>query len=296
VFRGQVNVTDVRTGALVGQISYNFITYSYTSTSIQTWAHQLQIQETSQWGLGAGSTVDGSATCSGACTVASSSFPSQPVTPGAFDNGEAYFNTTATAPGAVGSSMTTWTYTFHNAGWTGSGGSSNPISTTQPTVRCDNALPGSSTIGCVFPDYITAVVYSRSGPYAALAQHIGDAQGSGLPGAYPSGAPLTRLTDPVLQDQNRQTACPSSYPRPPTKSCDEYPFASSHQGAAFSGGGPRTFYYCVIVLVSQSTGPNGYSVCMIDATQNSGGGSILGQFYNSNRILENDAYRVWIVA
>jgi hypothetical protein len=33
---------------------------------------------------------------------------------------------------------------------------------------------------------------------------------------------------------------------------------------------------------------------MIDATENSEGGSALGSFYVDQRILDNDAYYVWI--
>lgn len=76
-------------------------------------------------------------------------------------------------------------------------------------------------------------MYSLSGPYPQLAQHIQAAQDSGLPNV------LTRVTDPNISDANRATACPSSYPRPDGFSCDEYPFASTYQGAIFTGGGPR---------------------------------------------------------
>lgn len=150
-------------------------------------------------------------------------------------------------------------------------------------------------MGCVSPGYVSVLVYPRSGLYPEVARHIGDAQASGLRGAYPNGTPLTRLTNAALVDRNRATACPSSYPRPAGKSCDEYPFASTNQGASTGGGGPRTFSYCSITLGQPgSTGATGYSVCMVNATQNSGAGTALGQFYNSNRAISNDPFRVWI--
>ena len=289
VFQGSVSVFDTQSGALVGQIFFNFINYSYTSTSIQTWAHQLNQQTTSEWGAGVGSSVSGVATCSASCTVDSSTFPSQPVTPGTFNNGDSFFDTTATAPGAIGTATTNWAVTFTNPAWVGPA----TYNASQLPVRCDNALPGSASIGCVFPDYVPAVTYQRTGPYPLVAQHIADAQSSGLRGnSYTN--PISRLIDANLQAQNRATACPSSLPRPPGDSCDEYPFASTYQGAALSGGGPRTFPYCAVVLVTQSTGANGYSVCMLPADQNSGAGSILGAMYLNNRVLDGDDFWVQI--
>ncbi|GHD80231.1 hypothetical protein GCM10010317_101950 [Streptomyces mirabilis] len=74
--------------------------------------------------------------------------------------------------------------------------------------------------------------------------------------------------------QNRNRACPSSRHRPPGKQCDEYPFASTWQGAS-SGGGQ-------------------FSWRMINATQNEDGGRALKNFYGYNRIIEKDKFLVWI--
>lgn len=291
VSSGRVSVIRVDNGELVGELFFNFVAYSYTSASISTWAHQLQFQATSAWGFGVGSSVEGFATCAGQCTLASSSFPRQPMLVGQFANGESFHNTTATGPGAVGFATTPFNYFFTNPAWTGP---TNTASVTPPRVRCDNALPGVTSVGCVFPDYVPAIVYALSGPYPELASHISRAHASGLPGAYPIGSPLTRLVDPTLQNQNRDVACLPTYPRPPGKSCDEYPFASSNQGAFTGGGQPRTFDGCAItLLLPGSTGPSGFSVCMIDATQNSTGGSVLGLFYKDNRVISSDAFRVW---
>jgi hypothetical protein len=139
------------------------------------------------------------------------------------------------------------------------------------------------------------MTYALGGPYPELAAHIRDAQASGLPGAYPYGDPLTRLVDEGLQEANRNAACPGSYPRPEGKSCDEYPFASTWQGAAIGGGQPRTFGWCQVDPPQpHSTGGDGYSVCMINDWQNTAGGSELGRFYSSNRLITGDPFRVWI--
>ncbi|MFD0396416.1 NucA/NucB deoxyribonuclease domain-containing protein [Streptomyces nogalater] len=63
-------------------------------------------------------------------------------------------------------------------------------------------------------------------------------------------------------------------PRPRGKSCDEYPFATTWQGA--------------------STGSGKFSWRMIDAKQNSQGGNALNNFYTYNRIIEKDRFLVWI--
>jgi len=118
---------------------------------------------------------------------------------------------------------------------------------------------------------------------------------------------LHRLYDPRpggLQDMNRDTACPPSYPRPPGRTCDEYPFASSLEGAWTSPYkvstlpgtyGPRTFPWCGITLPEpNSTGLKGYSACMIDGWQNSVGGGEVGTFYDRDRVLPGDNFYVRI--
>lgn len=143
--------------------------------------------------------------------------------------------------------------------------------------------------------------YSLSGPYAELAAHLRDAQASGLPGAYagtaPNTDPLHRIVNPDAQQQNYTTSCPDAYTRPVGKSCDEYPFKTTIEGA-WTGQGPgRTFSWCSIPqLPTGVTGPSGYSSCMINATHNSEGRSQLNSFYVDQRILDGDPLYVFIHA
>lgn len=269
---------------VIGQMDGNQVDYAYTSASISTWAFQVSIQTLGGWGEVVNTQASGTASCSGDCTLRSSNFPTQTVTFGGFVNGDSAYDTTATTPGAVGFATSSYTWRFANSAWA----YSVSLTVTPPQVRCDNATPGTG-IGCVFPGYVPTMAYSLSGPYAQLAQHIQDAQGSGLP------TTLTRVTDPNIQDANRATACPAGYPRPDGFSCDEYPFASTYQGAIFTGGGPRTWDWCQLDIGQpNSTGSSGYSVCMIDAGQNSGGGSVLGSFYSGNRVIDHDPFVVAI--
>jgi hypothetical protein len=173
-------------------------------------------------------------------------------------------------------------------------------------VRCDNDTPGTSTVGCVISDYAAVDVVSLTGPNPSYARHIRDAQASGLPGAYPDGQPLERLTAANLRTLNGNKACPQAssggYPRPFGFSCDEYPFRSTWQGA-YTGPrvqpGPytgRTFNWCQIsALPTGSTGPNDWSACMIPAGENKSAGSLLNRFYINNRVIEKDKFHVWIV-
>ena len=90
---------------------------------------------------------------------------------------------------------------------------------------------------------------------------------------------------------------PASLVRPPGKSCDEYPFASTYEGAALSGGGPRTQSWCQVPLSGPpSTGPAGYSVCTINAAENSQAGSLLNSvLYSPYRVIDGDAFHINVV-
>jgi hypothetical protein len=290
-----VVVIEMPSGLPVGTLQFLELNFSYTSGSIATWAQQIELSPFSGTGLGLapGTLATGFATCRQSCVLNSSSFPPQAATVGRDAEGEAFFDTTATTVGVVGDAFTTFTYTFTNPAWTTP---TTPGSASPPRVRCDNAVPGYNQPGCAFMDYVPAMIYSRDGAFPELARHIGDAQASGLPGAYPDGPPLVRMVDDAQQDANRNTACPRSYPRPATKSCDEYPMASTEQGAAQPPLGPgRTHSWCSIsALPTGVTSPTGYSSCMIDAWQNSVGGSALNTFFQNNRIIDDDRFYVWI--
>lgn len=72
---------------------------------------------------------------------------------------------------------------------------------------------------------------------AELAKHIEYAQTTkNLPGKHGTTRYLTRLTDKDKKKQNPSKACPATLERPEGKSCDEYPFATTWQGASTGGG------------------------------------------------------------
>ncbi|MGW2617600.1 NucA/NucB deoxyribonuclease domain-containing protein [Streptomyces sp. NPDC001500] len=219
-----------------------------------------------------GASANGGARCAGKCKVTKSTFPSQLVSQSKDAVGQFFMDTTITTSpkGQKGQGQASAVWRFTKAGWTGP---TNAITLPTPPVRCDNALPGTSKIGCVMPN-IPELAYARNGEYPELAQHIQDAQTTdNLPGKHGTMRYLTRLTNKTKIRENRDTSCPTSLPRPTGKQCDEYPFASTWQGARTGGS---------------------YSRRMIDATQNRSGGQALARFYLYNRIIEKDRFLVWI--
>ncbi|WP_413755054.1 hypothetical protein [Streptomyces sp. MMBL 11-3] len=260
------------------------INYSYGDTGLGRFGHQIELSAYDGWGVALEATVTGTARASGACTLSSSSFPSQPLLPlNSWRLGEAFFDTTATASGAIGTCASNWYIEFHNPGYLGSG-----INYSFNEFRCDNDTIGRPTVGCVIPWYASKLFYSSTS-YPSLASHVQRAQASGLPGAT-FERPLTRTEDQTIIDDNRRLACGDA-PSITGLSCDEYPIARSKEGLS-SGGTRRTFDGCQLPNVSSGTGPTGVSVCMITGTENNAQGGLNTQFFRAERVLDGDPFRV----
>ncbi|MEU6277507.1 NucA/NucB deoxyribonuclease domain-containing protein [Streptomyces populi] len=275
IWRSEVNAIDVRTGSRIGGIKYLVIGYSFTARDSKTWAYQTQLLEVSRWGRAVtGTKVYGSASCTGKCKVTHKDFPAQAINSRAEPYGQFFMDTTINTAAAkqrgTGRSIASWK--FSNPEWVAPSDATK-LSTVE--VRCDNALPGAPRqVGCVKLRAVPVIGYSLTGPWPEVAKHIKDAQATGLPGKYGTTNYLTRLTNGSKITENRKKACPSSLPRPSGKSCDEYPFASTWQGARYSGGP--------------------FSRRMINATQNTDAGRALNGFYTYSRVLDGDRFLVWI--
>ncbi|MGK5554737.1 NucA/NucB deoxyribonuclease domain-containing protein [Actinomadura kijaniata] len=150
-------------------------------------------------------------------------------------------------------------------------------------IRCDRGATGESTVGCVFPDYWPTFEQQlwRSDPETGVseaAKHIQDAQNKTVNhwGRQADGKPLVRTQSDSIRNANRNAACPSSRPPGPAgTSCDEYPFASTYQGAAYEGKGDN-------------------SVRDINEHHNSNSGNELGMMYGAFRVLDRDHFWVKI--
>lgn len=152
---------------------------------------------------------------------------------------------------------------------------------TQP--RCDNNYVSGLGQGCVYDEVRPIVTIPASGLTSEAGTHIRRAISSGLPST------LTR-TDPSSRRANSKAACPASLPRPAGHQCDEYPFASSREGAAV-GGTARVFSGCHLTTAI-GAGPVGFSRCMILSTHNRRGGAIIARTYYTNRVLPGDKFSV----
>ncbi|MEV0374329.1 NucA/NucB deoxyribonuclease domain-containing protein [Streptomyces sp. NPDC050636] len=143
-------------------------------------------------------------------------------------------------------------------------------------VRCDSEKVGSNQgRGCVNWEYApTYTMDGTDGEIFEVAGHVAWAQRNlknqwGLRG---KGKPLHKLSDEDLQRKNRRKACGNANPGP-GQSCDEFPFASTWEGAHFQSD---------------------YSTKNLNALQNSteGGRKYRGKFYRTNRVIDGDAF--WV--
>jgi hypothetical protein len=154
---------------------------------------------------------------------------------------------------------------------------------TNAPIRCDSVFKqsGYQYGGCVFwahaPRWaVSDGIYPGMGLVAKhMAIATGDLPGyNGLPGDPGRHTPLTFAGG--RQAENYQAACGSLTPPPAeaargNTSCDEYPFASTYQGAA--SGDP-------------------YSICWVTPAQNSSQGANFGWFTVDNRVLDGDQFYV----
>lgn len=171
-------------------------------------------------------------------------------------------------------------------------------------VRCDNEAYNRGTAGCVIVS--AEPIMSALRPNTpAISAHIFDAQISGLPG-MPNGTPLARTTSAQITKANRNASCnliKGPGVRPTGHSCDEYPFAKTLDGAA-AGGTPKTFSGCFIGPPKQNwvnvinrpvigeISNSGFTMCMVEASQNSRLGGVQSWFFTKSRVLDGDRFYV----
>jgi hypothetical protein len=159
----------------------------------------------------------------------------------------------------------------------GSTGKKVGFSDPAPHTRCDNVIYVTGS-GCVFERDIPRFKLYRAptGRAPQSAQHIWDAQhkpphwGAQLLG----GDPLQRAYGGGIKTKNRREARRQCRLKGVTKSCDEWPFASTYQG-------------CYVLRAD-------CHVRGIDLADNKLSGSFLGAFYSHNRVLDRDKFWVKI--
>lgn len=293
MYDGYLSILQTTNGVTteVGALAFTLYRYTYMSTRLPDWESQIQISPSMIRGEAVGTQFSGVATCTGTCITARSSFPSQ--VPGLHQNanGEGSFSWPV-VPGGQGLAVPSWTISVKAPS------AQNVVTETYgsiPVVRCDQAVPGVATAGCVIPEAVPELVYHPEF-WPEFGGHLVNAYFSGLPGSWYSGRPLHRLTDETLKQRNRDQACPARLHRPDGKTCDEYPFASTWEGAYTSRGEPRTFPGCAIEEYPLGVvGPLGFSACMIDGGENSLAGSTMNSvLFVPYRVIENDPFFVTV--
>lgn len=260
-------------GAVVGYANIFFLQAPNTRLGLgRTWRHEVYAEVTEAVGLAAvGTELLVDLICSTNCAVTERTNPSAwtPVLAGSSLTGRWDVRSPGTAIEYTSQTLQV--------------GVRNAVATPpHPTIlldpiatRCDSE-PGNTTAGCAFNEITAVFTLSVSDPSVnETAQHIALAQFElpGSPGSLIAGNPLTRLTDPVARVANRTAACQGFVPARPRDQCDEYPFASTYQGAALAG-------------------PGNFSVASVAGLDNTTAGGRLGAFYQRNRIYDGEEFYV----
>ncbi|MEH1129833.1 NucA/NucB deoxyribonuclease domain-containing protein [Micromonospora sp. CPCC 206061] len=294
---GNYYLVDRATGTSVGWIGFSVTSSILISDG--RWTHDFAITATSATGFIGEPGMAAAPECTHNCRLVSWIYNGGGVRflPGVTVRGSATVDANHGGLGTVWRAGSRWTWVATNP--VANPSRSNQLDDAPPTHRCDDALNGYRW-GCVYDTY-QPVHEIGSLRYPTYARHIGLAHSHGMPRV------LTRTTNEALRDANRRIACPSSYPRPAGMSCDEYPYASTYEGAANQPYG-RTFrilggingggngFLCYVPLQVRQPGESaGYSACMINEGDNSGGGSDLGIFYLDDRVIEGDRFEVRVV-
>lgn len=276
-------------GKVVGTGDLHAVNTSTASTAMARWSSTTYLWLWSSTGtLGAPQGATGSlfGHCPGSCVGTGGTWTSHP--PNLSWSGTGNVDVQGLAPGAIEENVYGyWNVAAYNVAW-----SNELVINYSGTAlsRCDNAYANRAP-GCVYP-LVPGVIGFSQATVPDFVYHVYNAQLSGLPGRMSTGTYLTRLTDTSLQSKNSTKACPSTLKRPTGYDCDEYPFASTYQGAYSSGATlARSFPGCGMPD-PQRTGPTGWSRCFILSGQNRSAGGTTAGFYANERMLANDPFEI----
>jgi hypothetical protein len=237
----------------------------------RTWTDGVQVTMSNMTGVVASAATTGDVTLG--CAECHASEPSPPFL---FEEGVPITHEfTVSSPGkAIAATTQTPTLSVDNADAENGAASADLHAV---FARCDSEdiFGGSPTSGCVNDLFKPTFEISATGAAKEVAEHIAKAQSDpkkGHWGLEGHGKPLSRTTNQAQIRANRNAACPSRR-KPPKKglSCDEYPFASTHEGAASNSE---------------------FSWAWVALAQNTLAGRELGLFYKKNRILNDDEF--WV--
>jgi hypothetical protein len=152
-----------------------------------------------------------------------------------------------------------------------------------PNTQCDAESYMNGTAGCAFTDYIpTFVMHTSDSTYGLSAKAVLTGQQTladhwGVRYTDGSGNRLSRVADAASRNANNTAACTGFVKINAADSCDEFPFESTYQGAAFVG---RSRVY----------------VAHVPGLQNSKAGSLLNSFFLSQRVIQDSDFWVTVVS
>jgi hypothetical protein len=259
---GSISVINLSNGQTIGFLNFTLQQDIVMNPNSLTFGENYNMNFTNGGGNILGMTVSLVVTCGSNCSATTNfTNPASAFPGGSFGGGISYSD----FPILVDNTRSTYTITAAGPGAPGVG-----VSQSQP-YRCDTVA--SFTSGCVNPGYWPILTTMLNLP--TISQNIRNVQSAGPHhyGRMSGGFPLQR--NDSLQDANNAAACPPPGAQPPNTSCDEYPFASTSQGA------------------SQSQKPDWNSVWAPVSEQNSQGGYI-SSFYQGNRVLSGDSFWVQV--
>jgi hypothetical protein len=254
---------------VIGTGSIEALHWNILNPLRRTWTDGVQVTMSDMTGVVSSFATTGDVTLG--CSECDASEPSPPFL---FEEGVPIVHEfTVRSPGkAVAAATETPTLSIDNAD-----ADSGPASADLHAVfaRCDSEHYFSGDGGCVNDLFKPTFKISLTGDAKEVAAHIKSAQDNPAKGHWGlegDGKALRRATEASVQAANRKVACPASR-KPPKKglSCDEYPFASTHEGAGTNSE---------------------FSWAWVDAAQNSLAGSQLAAFYQKNRVIEDDEF--WV--
>lgn len=298
---GVVVIFQVPSGAIIGNIGYTTSSLTTVHHNSLEWSQSFHYQANYVSGPSipavTGTQIYGEPQCISNCTpTGASQFVGGSALPGRAHSATNYYSTPLA--GHIWYAQAGFKFWFHNPAWVTQ--NTNTLTTTAGQHRCDDALPGYPK-GCVYHS-IRPVLDIPTARYPKYAEHIRVALLLGLPSV------LTRTQNQSIRDRNRDIACPGGYnnPNPGYLSCDEYPFASTYNGAASHTYGRTIFIFnkttgyifdCQVSWLNVRAGNDsgGYSVCLIPLSENVSGGSDLGIFYYESRVLDGDQFQVRVV-
>jgi hypothetical protein len=248
---------DTETGEQIGFADYSIVDNFTLSWNSQLFSESFSLQLPVVTGTFAGMTLNVVPTCGNKTTcIAAGGLTDLPI-----EEGETY-----TTKFAYSDTTRTVDENYIRYTMTSGPGTIVPASWTSPPFRCDNEIAGAPA-GCVVPGIAPVLTTMTKTP--AIAANIRAIQAAGPQhyGREADGKPLTRNSS--LNNANRAVACPSSVTAPAGKSCDEYPFATTDQGA------------------SKTKKPNWGTAWVPVSEQNSQGG-YLSNFYQEYRVMDGN--------